>query len=63
MFCKVNLFPYNSQIFFILLLFISFFQRNFTLAKKASMEDFVHLHVHTHYSILDGQLKVPYLVN
>ena len=27
------------------------------------MEDFVHLHVHTHYSILDGQSKVPYLVN
>jgi DNA polymerase III subunit alpha len=27
------------------------------------MQDFIHLHVHTHYSILDGQSKVPYLVN
>ena len=27
------------------------------------MEDFVHLHVHTHYSILDGQSKVSCLVD
>ena len=27
------------------------------------MEEFVHLHVHTHYSILDGQSKVPHLVD
>lgn len=27
------------------------------------MEDFIHLHVHTHYSILDGQSKVPHLVD
>jgi len=27
------------------------------------MEDFVHLHVHTHYSILDGQSKVSRLVD
>ncbi len=27
------------------------------------MEDFVHLHVHTHYSILDGQSKIPHLVD
>lgn len=27
------------------------------------MEDFVHLHVHTHYSILDGLSKVPRLVD
>lgn len=27
------------------------------------MEDFVHLHVHTQYSILDGQSKIPHLVD
>ena len=27
------------------------------------MEDFVHLHVHTHYSILDGMSKVEELVD
>lgn len=27
------------------------------------MEDFVHLHVHTHYSVLDGQSKVRRLVD
>ena len=27
------------------------------------MEDFVHLHVHTQYSILDGQAAVPKLVD
>ncbi|MBP7768078.1 MAG: DNA polymerase III subunit alpha [Prevotella sp.] len=27
------------------------------------MEDFVHLHVHTHYSVLDGQSKVQRLVD
>ena len=27
------------------------------------MEDFIHLHVHTHYSILDGQSKIPHLVD
>jgi DNA polymerase-3 subunit alpha len=26
------------------------------------MEDFIHLHVHTHYSILAGQSKIPNLV-
>ena len=28
-----------------------------------NMEDFIHLHVHTHYSILDGQSKIPHLVD
>lgn len=27
------------------------------------MEDFIHLHVHTHYSVLDGQSKIPRLVD
>jgi DNA polymerase-3 subunit alpha len=27
------------------------------------MEDFVHLHVHTYYSILDGQASIPKLVD
>ena len=27
------------------------------------MEDFVHLHVHTFYSVLDGQSKITHLVD
>ena len=27
------------------------------------MEDFVHLHVHTYFSILDGQSSIEKLVN
>jgi DNA polymerase-3 subunit alpha len=27
------------------------------------MVDFVHLHVHTHYSLLDGQASIPRLVD
>ena len=27
------------------------------------MEDFIHLHVHTYYSILDGQSKIKNLVD
>lgn len=27
------------------------------------MQDFVHLHVHTHYSLLDGQSKIPNIVD
>ncbi len=30
---------------------------------RLNMEDFIHLHVHTHYSILDGQAKVKNLVD
>ena len=31
--------------------------------RKRIMQDFVHLHVHTQYSILDGQASVPKLVD
>ena len=27
------------------------------------MQDFVHLHVHTQYSLLDGQSKIPNIVD
>ena len=37
------------------------FETNFTLV--TIMEDFVHLHVHTYYSILDGQSSVQKLVD
>lgn len=30
---------------------------------KEEMQDFVHLHVHTYYSILDGQSSIPKLVD
>lgn len=42
---------------------MSIIQSNFTLIISSFMEDFVHLHVHTHYSILDGQSKVSHLVD
>jgi len=47
-------------------LVISPFRRNFTAQKLQSitiMEDFVHLHVHTYYSILDGQSSIKRLVD
>jgi DNA polymerase III subunit alpha len=33
------------------------------MSKDATAKDFVHLHVHTHYSMLDGACKIPKLVN
>lgn len=30
---------------------------------NVNMHDFVHLHVHTQYSILDGQASIPRLVD
>ena len=35
------------------------FRRNFA----HNMEDFIHLHVHTYYSILDGQSSIKRLVD
>ena len=35
----------------------------FDTSKNINMEDFVHLHVHTYYSILDGQSSIPKLVD
>jgi DNA polymerase-3 subunit alpha len=46
---------------------MSTFSRNFTPQNDKfllkNMEDFVHLHVHTYYSILDGQSSIPKLVD
>ena len=42
---------------------MSGFHCNFTAQNKVSMEDFIHLHVHTHYSLLDGQSKISHLVD
>ncbi len=33
------------------------------MARKLKNSDFVHLHNHTHYSLLDGLTKIPELVN
>ncbi len=33
------------------------------ITQTETMEDFIHLHVHTYYSILDGQSKIKNLVN
>ena len=55
-----------SQIMAVFFLDMSLIICNFDSQKhvfRAIMEDFVHLHVHTHYSILDGQSKVPHLVD
>ena len=41
----------------------AFFVVTLRLKIQNSMEDFIHLHVHTHYSILDGQSKVNKIVD
>ena len=54
------------QIFLLFLLVMSTFTSNFELKIAfyfKIMEDFIHLHVHTQYSILDGQSKIPHLVD
>ena len=45
---------------------ISQIKRNFTprnRKKTRKMQDFIHLHVHTYYSILDGQSSIAKLVD
>ena len=48
-------------------LFCLFREREVSLSgfftKQIFMQDFVHLHVHTQYSILDGQASIPRLVD
>ena len=63
--CKDNYFLLLSQIFILILLAMSSISRIFETRKQQSyrMEDFVHLHVHTYYSVLDGQSKIPNLVD
>lgn len=56
-----------QQIFTAILLAISRFDSNFEpqifLQYIRFMQDFVHLHVHTYYSILDGQASIKKLVD
>ena len=40
-------------------IFDTFFEKE----EEENMQDFVHLHVHTQYSILDGQASIPRLVD
>ena len=61
--CKGKAFWRNRKLFSSLLLAIRQIPSNFEPTYKHSMKDFVHLHVHTHYSVLDGQSKVKYLVD
>jgi len=64
--CKGTPFLLILQIFHVILLVISVFWRIFTPQKRENstfMEDFVHLHVHTYYSILDGQSSIKRLVD
>ena len=42
---------------------MSFYSANFDIKLIPEMEDFVHLHVHTYYSILDGQSPIKRLVD
>ena len=57
----------ETQTFLAFLLVMSKKQRIFGPQKRAisinKMEDFVHLHVHTYYSILDGQSSIKKLVD
>ena len=60
--CKDNVFFTNPQVFGTHSLALSFFRRIFE-AQFQLMRDFVHLHVHTYFSILDGQASINKLVD
>jgi len=51
------------ELFYVISLVVSFFRNNFEASKLILMQDFVHLHVHTYYSILDGQSPINRLVD
>lgn len=60
---KVKLFYLTHKFFTFFFWTCRFLTVTLRLETEKIMEDFVHLHVHTHYSILDGQSKVPRLVD
>src|SRR5690554_4749588 len=37
-------------------------EANYTRATRGSEQSFVHLHVHSEYSLLDGMIRIPDLV-
>ena len=49
--------------YFYFSLVISIFNSNFEVQFTTHMQDFVHLHVHTYFSILDGQANIKKLVD
>ena len=65
--CKGTYFSRKLQTFHVFLLVFTRFRRIFGAQKQKNqhkkMEDFVHLHVHTYYSILDGQSSIKKLVD
>ena len=63
---RYGFFAYLTN-FYLILLAVSHIRSNFDPQKqphrKRKMQDFVHLHVHTYYSILDGQSSIQRLVD
>ena len=64
--CKVNYFllfgqtlKIKNHVLFCPSQFLAYLRK----PKETDMNDFIHLHVHTYYSILDGQSKISKLVD